>query len=454
LASRDETRDIPTDVLVVGGGVAGFGAPVAAARRGLRVRLVEATAKIGGVMAFCPGMPWGGGYPLGRNIGGVFEELTDRLTGMSPPAAQARACTLENFGAEVVYDHEAAVFTMFEMLEEAGVSPHLNTLVGAPAMRGRRIAQVAAFDRRGPLTFRPRFVIDASGDGELSARAGVPFTVGNGRGDTMGVTLSFTMIGADWARVFAGSDPYFERYGREGVAEGRLHPDLARIYLMKGFHDGAVFCNSVHIRGVDGTDPAAVARAAQEGRRRCRALAAFLTDRVPGFERARMSEVGPTVGVRETRRLEALTRIEGADLARARKYDDGIVACDNPIDDVMRGGGGGMTHEAAVSRGAYYTIPLGALIPRRINNLMFAGRLICADAAAFASVRGMPQCMTMGMAVGTAAAMALDAGVAAQGIDRAEVVAALAASGVNRIARPAATSAAKPSHAEITILKQ
>lgn len=420
------------DAVVIGGGTAGFGAALAAARHGLSVSLIEATAKVGGVMAFCPSMPWGGGYPAGRNIGGIFEELTHKLLKLHPPAATVRPSTLENFGAEVIYDHQAATHVMFEMLEEAKVDLHLGTIVGDPLVEGRRITAIDAFDRRGPLRLRAGAVIDCSGDGELSARAGVPYAVGNGTGDMMGVTLSFTMINADWSKVFATPDPYFERYSAEGIRDGHLHPDLAKLYLMKGFHEGSVFCNTVHIRGVDGTDPGAVARATQEGRRRCRAVAQFLTDAVPGFEKARMIDLGPTVGVRETRRLEALHRITGAEIARATKFVDGIVACDNPIDDVMRGDGA-MTHDAALRQGDFYTIPLSSLIPRTIENLLFAGRLICADALAFASVRGMPQCMAMGQAVGTAASVALKDRQSVQLLNRDSVVQILIRDGINRI---------------------
>jgi glycine/D-amino acid oxidase-like deaminating enzyme len=427
-----DMRSQRVDVLVVGGGTAGFGAAIAAARAGLRVSLLEATAKIGGVMGFCPGMPWGGGYPVGRSIGGIFDELTSRLMHLSPPAAAVRPSTLENFGPEVIYDHETATYVMFEMLEEAGVDVHLNTIVGEPTVEGNRIRSVQAYDRRGPITFFSDMVIDCSGDGEVSARAGVPYTVGNGSGDMMGVTLSFTMIGVDCARVFAEGDPYFEHYAAAGIAAGRLHPDLAKLYLMRSFHPDAVFCNTVHIRGVDGTDPNSVAKATQEGRRRCRQLARFLVESVPGFERARMIDLGPTVGVRETRRLEAMLRITGTAIAQATRFEDGIVACDNPVDDVMRGDGA-MTHDAAVDKGSFYTIPLRCLIPKSIENLLFAGRLICADPVAFASVRGMPQCMAMGQAVGTAAAMAHQSGCVVQAVPPTAVVAALAAQGINRI---------------------
>ena len=72
-------RQEQADVLVVGGGTAGFGAAVAAGRQGLNVILLEATSKVGGVMAFCPGMPWGAAYPADKIIGGLMGELTERL---------------------------------------------------------------------------------------------------------------------------------------------------------------------------------------------------------------------------------------------------------------------------------------------------------------------------------------------------------------------------------------
>ena len=432
MLDSEPRRTIACDVLVVGGGTAGFGAAIAAARVGLSVHLVEAGTKVGGVMAFCPGMPWGGGYPLGRSIGGIFSELTERLMAMSPPAAEVRPCVLDNFGPEVQYDHELGTLTMFEMLAEAGVHLHLGCIVGEPRMDGARISEVACTDRRGAFSFAPRMVIDCSGDGDLSARAGVPYTVGDGQGNMMAVTLSFHMVGADCERVFAEADPYFRIHAARGVAEGRLHPDLKKLYLMRGFHPSSVFCNTVTVRGVDGTKPDAVAAATQEGRRRCSQVARFLVDSVPGFEHAQMWGLGPTVGVRETRKLEAIYRLSAHDLAQSTHFADGIVACDNPIDDVMRTSAD-MTHDAAVARGSYYTIPLRSLVPRHIQNLLFAGRLVCADPTAFASVRGMPQCMAMGQACGVAAAQALATDCEVQAIDALAVVATLQSQGLRGI---------------------
>lgn len=418
------------DVVVVGGGTAGFGAAVAAGRQGLEVLLLEAGPKLGGVMAFCPGMPWGGGYPCDAIVGGLIEELTTRLARLDPPAAEKRPCALENFGPEILYDPDMAQIVMFEMLDEAGVRVHLNATVSRPVMEWPRIAAVEYFDRHGAHLVVPRVIVDCSGDGDLSAKAGVGYQLGDGKGNMMGVTLSFLMVGARWDEVFAENDPYFRRYAEKGVADGRLHRDLSMLYLMKGFHRDTVFCNSVHIRGVDGTDPAAVNRATLEGRRRCRQLADFLRSDVPGFAGAWMTSLGPTVGVRETRKLEGVYRLTARDVTRGVKFADGIVACANPVDDVMRGEDGAMTHDASVHDGAWYTVPFRSLVPREVENLLFAGRIVSADPTAFASLRGMPQCMTMGQAAGNAAALAIRDGVAVQQVDPAAVSAIMRSQGV------------------------
>lgn len=431
-------RQEQADVLVVGGGTAGFGAAVAAGRQGLKVILLEATSKVGGVMAFCPGMPWGAAYPADKIIGGLMGELTERLEKMNPPAAEKRPCTLANFGPEIIYDHDIATLTMFEMLEDAGVNVRLNASAIEPTMEGSLIKKVYCFDRNGSFTVAASIVIDCSGDGDLSAKAGVPYSVGDLKGNTMGVTCSFHMVGVNWEETFSEPDPYFSEFAAKGISENRLHPDLAKLYLMKGFHRGSVFCNSVHVRGVDGTNPVAVGQATQEGRRRCHQLAQFLRSDIPGFTNAYMTLLSPTAGVRETRKLEAVYKITGEDLAKGTKFFDGIVCCDNPIDDVMRSDSS-MTHEAIVDEGSYYTIPFRSLIPANVTNLMFAGRIVCADPTAFASVRGMPQCMTMGQATGTAAALALKTKTTVQAIDIQSLVNELSRQGVNGLGEASLT---------------
>ncbi len=152
---------------------------------------------------------------------------------------------------------------------------------------------------------------------------------------------------------------------------------------------------------------------------------------VPGFQNSHLAYLGPQVGIRETRRLEGIYQLTHEDLAAARKFEDGIVACDNPLDNVFRDAANHhSTHEAALSVGSYYTIPFRSLVPKAIRNLLFAGRLICADNKAFSSIRGMPQCMGMGQAAGIGAAITRRARCDVQSIDSARVVKKLRELGV------------------------
>jgi hypothetical protein len=428
---KKSRRELIGDVIVIGGGFAGIGAAIAAGRKGLTVYLVEASRKIGGVMSSCLGMPLGGGYPLNKNIGGIFQNFVERLYAMNPPAAEKRECSLHEFGPEVLYDYDIAVHTLFTMLEEAGVHMLLNTIAVEPEVKEHRIESLILCDKSGQFTVNAKIFLDCSGDGDISKKAGVPYTIGDDGGRMMGVTLTFLMKNASWDKIFLeGYDPYFRQYTKKGIEEGKIHEDLHKLYLMKGFHKDTVFFNSVVIKGVDATDQEEVTRATHEARKRCHDLKNFVKETIPGFENAIMVNTGAQVGVRETRKFEGMHYLTGEELAGAKKFQDGIVACNNPIDDVMRKSSS-MTHDSIVEEGEYYTIPFRSLVPKKLQNLMFAGRIISADPTAFASLRGMPQCMQMGHAVGLSADMAIREGIKVQDIDRDLLVEGLKDEGLN-----------------------
>lgn len=426
-------QEIRADVAVAGAGTAGIGAALATAGRGLSTVLLESSSKIGGVMSVCPGMPIGAAYPCGFSVGGLLEEFVQKLYCMKPPAAEKRECALKEFGPEILYDYEIALAVLYGMLENAGVQLFLNTVAAETVMEGNKITGILCRSRTRALMIRAKVFIDCSGDGDLAESAGVPFETGNKDGNMMGATLSFIMDNADWKKIFEGNpDPYFTEAAAKGIAGGKIHPDLYKLYMMKGFHKNSVFFNSVTIEGVNGCDQQSVTGATAEARRRCLRLAEFVKEAIPGFENARLLYLGPSVGIRETRKFEGLYRLTIRDLADSAKFPDGIVACDNPIDDVFRGGNV-MTHNSVVDKGQYYTIPFRCMVPKKIDNLLFAGRLISADPDAFASVRGMSQCMIMGQACGTAAEQVIKSGIPVQQINTRELVASLLEQGVNGI---------------------
>jgi len=423
------------DVVVFGAGPAGIAAAIAAAREGQKVYLIEVQNVVGGVMSSCPGMMLGSGYPCNKSIGGFFEEFVSSLYHHDPPAAERRACSLANFGDEVVYDYEYALSTLYDMLADAGVEVLLNHIPYRTHVADDSISHVEVVNAQGSDDFVSKLYIDCTGNGDVAARAGVPSQLGDDRGMMMGVTLTFFMENVDWDRAFAEDvDPYYTSYAEAGIERGRLPRTLPQIYMLRGFRDGTVFFNTVTITGVDGTQSRSVAQGTQDARRQVMELAKFCKEEMPGFEKSYLTYVGPTVGVRETRRLEGLYRLTLADVAGATKFEDGIVACDSPLDEVFRDESTSYySHDAALPEGEYYTIPFRTLVPQKIKNLLFAGRARSVDAQAFATGRGMPQCMAMGQSVGVGAAIANADACGVQEIDTQLVVERLVALGVRGI---------------------
>jgi len=427
----DFKNTIDSDVVVIGGGPAGIGAALAAARKGLNVCLLESGDLVGGVMATCPGMPIGAAYPHGMSIGGILDEFLNRLYRMKPPAAEKRGCRLVEFGPEVFYDHEIAIFTLFQMLQEAGVNLLLKATALAPVLDNEKVTGVVYYDKSGQNLIATRVLIDCSGDGYIAAKAGVPFEKGDeAQGQMMAVSLTFFMVNVEADKIEEYDDPYFTKYAQKGIASGRLHPDLHEIYWFPGFHKNTILFNAVHIKDVDGTNPSDLARATIEARKRIRQLASFFKEEIHGFENSHIETLGPAVGVRETRRLEGLYQLTGSDIFSGKKFSDGIVCCDNAVDIVCRGSNNS-EYTSLIKNGLYYQVPFRCLVPKHVENLLFAGRCISADSVAFASLRGMSTCMGLGQAAGTAAAKSIRDTRRIQNINSEELILELREDGVN-----------------------
>lgn len=423
------------DIAVFGAGPSGMAAAYQAAKDGYNVYLVEVTNKIGGIMGTCPGMMLGGGYPMKKSIGGFFGEVTNRMTSHEPPIGERRLCSLENFGDEFVYDPDLGLNVFYEMLDEVNVNILLNNIPIEVITEKDQITGVVLADTQGINLIRAKEYIDCSGNGDIAVKAGVRSKVGNEAGLMMGVSLTFFMEGVDYDKAFADTaDPYYEKYAKKGIEEGKIHKSIPQIYMLKGYRKGSVFFNTVTVTGIDGRDIQSMTKGTFIARKRAIELAKFIKEEIPGFENSHLAYMGHMVGIRETRKLEGMYELTYNDVYCGKKFDDGIVACDNPLDDVYRDDSTNLySHEAAV-KGDYYTIPFRTLIPKKIKNLLFAGKIMSVDEKAFASVRGMPQCMLMGQATGIGAGEAIKHKVCVQEIDTKEVVQRMIKNGVNGIA--------------------
>jgi hypothetical protein len=163
-----------------------------------------------------------------------------------------------------------------------------------------------------------------------------------------------------------------------------------------------------HVEGVPGvitnaSDPDILTRVEMEGRRQAIEYARFLVDRVPGYENASLVALSSQIGIRETRRVHGDYRVTREDVLSARQFDDQIGLCGAPIEDHQPGTG---TRWEYLPEGSAVGIPLRSLVPGDGVNVLTPGRCFSATHDAHASIRSMAQCMAMGQAAGSVAALA------------------------------------------------
>jgi len=416
------------DVLVVGGGPSGLGAAIGAAGAGARVVLVERYGFLGGNATAALVMPLtsfhahrnqvpdlentalfptdqGPGDPV---VAGAFRTFVSRLVSEGGALKPG-----DRTGYTVPFDPEILKLVAIELLDEAGVQLLLHAFASGVVGR-ERVDGVVFETKSGPIVIRARVVVDCTGDGDIAAAAGAPYEIGrDADGLVQPMTLMFRM--AEFEReAFAAyvrehPDQWRGVHGLWDLVErateaGELDLPREDILFFGTPHPREVSINSTRVTGVLGTNVWDLTRAELEGRRQYRQLVAFLRRWVPGFERSYAIQTGVNIGVRETRRITGLYRLTGKDIMAARKFDDAIARGAYPI-DIHNPEGRGTILER-VPPGEAYDIPLRCLVPRRVDNVLVAGRCISGTHVAHSSYRVMPTSMATGQAAGVCAAVA------------------------------------------------
>lgn len=425
----DADREPSTfDVLVAGGGMAGVCAALAAARAGARTLLLERGAYFGGVATASAVVQFMGWKTAGGEhiIGGIAREIADRLIvrGASPGFDWYTMSTGTRMD-RLEFDPEVLKLVLDEMLTEAAVVPLLHSWVSRVEVSGGRITAVQALTKSGLLEFRPKVVIDATGDMDVLTAAGcemLPLEAGE---ELQPASLMFRMGPIDFERIDAITPEEAREIARRGVESGCLGRLALSCNRIPGTADG--WFNVTRL-AVDGTDAFSLSRAEIEGRRQAFAGARFITENVPGCSSARMKALAGAVGVRETRRIRGLTVVTEADLRSGRIFPDAIGMSAFPI-DLHHSGEHVSTIERLGGDAHRYTIPLGALIPVDIANGLAVGRGISATHTALAALRIMSTVMLMGQAAGVAAAQACTGGTAIRDLPFPPLRAALAGAG-------------------------
>jgi FAD-dependent oxidoreductase family protein len=402
------------DVVVVGAGSAGSTAAISAARRGARTLLVDRLPFLGGTSTavldtfyafYTPG------EAAARVVGGLGWEVVERMRAAG--VAFERPNTY-GAGTGVTYDQEVLKVTWERLAEEAGVDILLHTWATGVRLHDGRIGGIRLWNKGGESVVEGGAVVDASGDADLCAMAGVPYEDIRSTPNLQSLSTIFRVANVDVDR--AASLPKTELWSRMREAADSASYRLPRLEgsWHRTPHAGVVTIHMTRVPNVDATDPVQLTRAEVEGRRQVQEYHRFLRDRVPGFERSVLVATSPAIGVRESRRVTGDYVLVRDDVLGARRFTDEIALCGAPIEDHLAGTDTRWTY---VPHGGVYGIPYRCLLPRGVEGMLVAGRCFSASHDAHASARSMATCMAMGQAAGTAAALAVAAGITPRSLD-------------------------------------
>ena len=422
-----------TDVLVVGSGPGGLAAALAAAREGVEVTLVERFGCFGGNITAVgvEGFAW---YRHEQTIeaGGIGREFEERAKemGAAVPESQSLSYELDSEGFKLVAD---------TLVEEAGIHPMLHRQFVAPIMEGDAIVGIVTESKAGREAILAKRVIDATGDADVAERAGAA-TVKTPVEEMQAASVMFHLAGVDkrrfmeqvradpqtyadwssgeWQVETSGKEdalfsPFLRKPFEKAIEAGLIPAALNTIGGTWGAaHDSGelTYMNLVHLAGCDGTDPDSLTRFEIEGRKQAMLAIEALRRFMPGCEGVRLRNFGMTIGIRDTRKIDAVYNMTENDVRNEGRFEDSIGIYPEFID--------GYGVLILPLTGRYMHVPYRAMLPKGVKNLLVAGRAIGGDKIAHAATRNMACCAVDGQGAGVAAALSLKAG---QDFDRLDI---------------------------------
>lgn len=415
------------DLVVVGGGQAGCAAALAGARGGLSVLLIEAAGALGGSAVNClvtPFMPFStkvtenGEEKTLALSQGIFSELHAAYKEDGFYGEASDTCNINEESMKLILDRK---------MREAGVTVLFHATLCGVAKDGRRVKSVSVATVGGVLEFEADTFIDATGDATLAAYSGVAFRLGR-PADSLcqPMTLCFRLCNLDTEAVWKAHGEIQKLY-KKFQDEGKIKNPRENVLIFNTRIPGILHFNTTRIVKHNPTDAFSVSEAEAMAREQVLEMYRFLKDNFDGCRNAKLMMSAASIGVRESRMIEARHVLTQEELVAGTHFPDGIAAGNYDI-DIHSPDGGGTSHYY-FPPGVYYTIPYRCLLPREFDNLLVAGRSVGATHEAQASIRIMPICVCMGEAAGTAAAMAKEAGVAAADVDTDALRAKLSANG-------------------------
>lgn len=428
------------DVVVMGGGISGAMAAIAASSTGARTLIVESQGFLGGTLTangVGPMMTFHAGEK--QAIQGFTDQLIERLKRLDK--SPGHIFDTVGFTYSVTpFDAEAMKHELELMVVENGGEILYHTMLAGVKTEDGKVISITVCNKSGLSEIEATVFIDATGDGDLSARAGVEYTKGReSDGATQPMTLNMKMYNVNIPRVkeyiHAHPDDFplyngdtsiiekssrlsvggFDSLFREAKEKGEISIPRENILFFETNNPGEVILNTTRILGHDGTDAYSLSKAEMVGRKQCRELELFVHKYIPGFENAVVESTGPSIGVRGSRQIKGIYTLTAEDLLEQRQFEDTIAHSGYPI-DIHSPDGEGTKHQK-LEWGGMYSIPYSCMITESVKNLIVIGRCISATFEAQAAMRTTPTTGAIGHAGGVAAAMAVKKGTTVQDVN-------------------------------------
>ena len=390
-------KEIPSlghyELVVLGGGPAGVCAAIEAARNGVRVLLIEGNGMLGGMATSALVGPFMTNYDREGErptVGGLYREILERL------AAKSGAILPENTDSPSIhtsfikrYHRHVTPFDSFmlqivldEMVAEAGVEVLLYTRFVDCVCENSKIKSVILAALEGLRCVSADFLIDATGNADVACAAGVPTWKGEEEsGIPQPGTLMFEVDGV--------SDEGYQTHGK------RPGGPTGAVKAYRTPTEGIYKINHLRVFDTDATDSASMTRAHMEARRQVLDSYGVLLE-TPGFENARITQVAPVLGVRESRHIEGKYKITVEDVANGTKFEGRIAAYAFGMDVHPRNAE--MKGNFKIESANVYYVPYRSMLPIGCANLLVAGKTVSCESQAAGGIRVMPCAMAIGQA--------------------------------------------------------
>ena len=393
------------DVLVVGGGTAGFGAAIGAARAGARTLLIENHSFFGGVAAWSMGMQLNQMRPGSKPRSAVHELLLSKLTAYGDQAVR--------FGPHEVWTNvEYLKVAMIDALDAAGAKYLVHLRAVDAIVERNRVTGVVVATKRGLMQIQAKSVVDATGDADVAFYAGAETLTDPDK--LMPVTLGIELSNIDHANT---KPEELVTAIHEGRAKYPLIPS-GFLEIRQIAHGGNWYINhsgTADLGRIDATDPVERTKAECASRRQgLQMVQAVRESPKAALRQIEWAGAGPQVSVRETRRVKGLYILTEEDAMHGKTFEDAVAWRSGFVDTGGQVGG-------AYTKMQIHDVPYRSLVPEKIDGLLVAGRCISATHMGAAAGKSMGNCMATGHAAGIASAMAVAGGKSVRELKAADI---------------------------------